>query len=265
MNVSGFSSWPTATVTTGAQTIDNPTPGQTGGTSLPGAAKMWLTPDVPNGGRAMKADISPTGMTPDGKKKQVGLQNQVIREMGTWATPLAHDVNPRGPGQVPNAKAGNRCLGRESETWPTPAAQNVKGSSPDSVTRADGKSRMDILHYAAEQGFSHPAPETAQHGPTLSQLRPIWRPLRASVIASHGRGVWRRLWKYRNKRRLNPLFVEWLMAWPSGHALCACSETAFTLWQRDMRGALSALPMASGPWIWLPPKEATLIEQLSFL
>lgn len=196
-----------------------------------------------------------------GRLAQTGLPQMVQN----WATPLAHDVNPRGLGQVASAKAGNRCLGREAAQWPTPAAQNVKGSSPDSVTRADGKSRMDILHYAAEQGFSHPAHLPPSPGPTLSQLRPIWRPLRASVIASHGRGVWRRLWKSRNKRRLNPLFVEWLMAWPSGHALCACSATAFTLWQRDMRGALSALPTASGPWIWLPPATVAAPEQMSLI
>ena len=37
--------WPTATKSTGAQTADNPTPGQTGGTSLRGAAEMQ--PDRP--------------------------------------------------------------------------------------------------------------------------------------------------------------------------------------------------------------------------
>lgn len=72
------------------------------------------------------------------------------------------------------------------------------------------------------------------------------------LIASHGRATWRRLWKARTKRRLNPIFVEWLMGWPVGHALCGCSETEWFLWQRDMRGALSQLPMASGQWIWKP-------------
>jgi hypothetical protein len=43
------------------------------------------------------------------------------------------------------------------------------------------------------------------------------------------------------------------MARPPGHELCACSETAFTRWQRDMRGALSQLPTASGALIWQPP------------
>lgn len=212
---------------------------------------------------------------------------------GMWTTPQAHDVTARGSGQVPTSKAGNACLATDAmqwptpqsrdqrmgdnpdsprqqrkmdqgwsqnlndlaETWPTPAAQNVKGSSEGSITRADGKSRMDILHYRAEQGFSRPAHLTAPPGPKLSQLRPIWRPLRASLIASHGRAVWRRLWTSREKARLNPAFVAWLMGWPPDHALCASSATAWSLWQRDMRGALSALPTASGAWIWKPSIE----------
>ena len=147
----------------------------------------------------------------------------------------------------------------------TPAAQNVKGSSPDSVTRADGKSRMDILHYRAEQGFSHPAPETPRHGPTLSQLRRIWRPLRASLIASHGRATWRRLWRSRARRRLNPLFVEWLMGWPPGHGLCDCSATEWFRFAQHMRGALSLVPTASGPWIWAPPAETAKAQQMTLL
>lgn len=179
-SASDGSAWPTATVSTGSQTVENPTPRQTGGTSLSGAA--------------------------------------------------------------------------EAQNWPTPMAQNHKGSSPDSVTRADGKSRMDMLHYAAEQGFSHPVPATPQHGPTLSQILRIWRPLRASVIATHKRATWRRLMRSNAKRRLNPLFVEWLMGWPPGHALCDCSETEFVQFQQRMRGALSVMPTAYGPWIWKPPE-----------
>ena len=72
------------------------------------------------------------------------------------------------------------------------------------------------------------------------------------MIASHGQVVSRRILKARARRRLNPLFVGWLMGWPIEHALCACSATEFTHWQRRMRGALSQLPMVSGPWIWRP-------------
>lgn len=35
-------------------------------------------------------------------------------------------------------------------------------------------------------------------------------------------------------------------------------------WQLRMRGALSALPMASGPWIWKPPAaEAPQPQQMN--
>ena len=139
-----------------------------------------------------------------------------------------------------------------SDQWPTPAAQNWKGSSAASVTRADGKSRMDILHYRAEQGFTHPDPVITQNGRQSSIHARISRPLWASMIASHGRVACRRILKARARRRLNPIFVGWLMGWPIGHALCACSATEFTRWQQRMRGALSQLPMASGPWIWRP-------------
>jgi hypothetical protein len=183
-----------------------------------------------------------------------------------WQTPVADDQMDRLRGKI-NSR-GEPKLSAQALQWPTPAAQNWKGSSPASVTRADGKSRMDILHYRAEQGFTHPVPEVTPHGRQSSLHAPISRPLWASMIASHGRVVSRRILKGRSRRRLNPLFVGWLMGWPIGHALCACSETEFTLWRQHMRGALSQLPMASGPWIWRPsegperPAQMDLFEGL---
>jgi len=159
-------------------------------------------------------------------------------------------------------------LPAQAAQWPTPAAQNWKGSSEASITRADGKSRMDILHYRAEQGFTRPDPVIRPDGHRFFLHAPISRPLWASMIASHGRAVSRRILKTRARRRLNPIFVGWLMGWPIGHALCACSATEFTRWQQHMRGALSHLPMASGPWIWRPtdgpegPAQMNLFEGL---
>ena len=255
---------------------------------MEGAAGMWFTPDVPNGGRALPKGTTVTGRKTNGGKAQVGLQNQSI----LWTTPQAHDVTARGSGQKPTAKAGNACLATDAAQWgtprasdaekggpnvafgsgglplpaqaaqwPTPASRDHKGeNSPDHLTNGTGRLHMDQLPNAVAHGFSLPALSMPTHGPTLSQLRPIWRPLRASLIASHGRAVWRRLWAGRNKRRLNPLFVEWLMGWPIGHALCACSATEFTHWQQHMRGALSQLPTAYGPWIWAPPTEPMMVQ-----
>jgi len=158
-----------------------------------------------------------------------------------------------------------RTSGCASSSWPTPAAQNWKGSSPASIARADGKSRMDLLHYRAEQGFIRPDPATMPHGQRSSPHVPISRLLWASMIASHGRVVSRRILKARARRRLNPIFVGWLMGWPIGHALCNCSATEFIHWQRHMRGALSQLPMAAGPWIWRPTAGTESPAQLDFL
>ena len=169
----------------------------------------------------------------------------------TWATPKATDGAKGGPGQT-YGSGGMPPLPSQAAQWPTPAAQNWKGSSPASITRADGKSRMDILHYRAEQGFTRPDPPITPLGQQPSHHAPISRPLWASMIVSHGRVVSRRILKARARRRLNPLFVGWLMGWPIGHALCACSATEFIHWLQRMRGALSQLPMASGPWIWRP-------------
>lgn len=181
-----------------------------------------------------------------------------------WSTPKATDGAKGGPGQS-YGSGGTPPLPAQAAQWPTPAAQNWKGSSEASITRTDGKSRMDILHYRAEQGFTRPDPVTTQLGKRCFPHAPISRPLWASMIASHGRSVSRRILKGRSRRRLNPLFVGWLMGWPIGHALCACSATEFTLWQRHMRGALSQLPMASGPWIWRPTDTAQRPAQMDFL
>ena len=178
-----------------------------------------------------------------------------------WQTPVADDQVDRLRGKI-NSR-GEPKLSAQAIQWPTPAAQNWKGSSPASVTRADGKSRMDILHYRAEQGFTRPAPAIMPLGLQPSHHAPISRPLWALMIASHGRVVSRRVLKARARRRLNPLFVGWLMGWPIGHALCACSAMEFTLWQQHMRGALSQLPMASGLWIWRPTETAQRPAQMT--
>jgi len=184
-----------------------------------------------------------------------------------WSTPTATDGAKGGPGHS-YGSGGMPPLpaqAAQAAQWPTPAAQNWKGSSEASVIRADGKSRMDILHYRAEQGFTHPVPAITPHGRRCSPHGPISRPLWASMIASHGRATSKRILKARARRRLNPLFVGWLMGWPIGHALCACSATEFTRWQRHMRGALSQLPTASGPWIWRPTEGDHRPAQMDFL
>jgi len=213
----------------------------------------WSTPKATDGAKGRPGQSYGSGGMPP-----------LPAQAAQWQTPVADDQMDRLRGKI-NSR-GEPKLSAQALQWPTPAAQNWKGSSEASIIRADGKSRMDILHYRAEQGFTHPDPATRLDGQRPSPHAPISRPLWASMIASHGPVVSRRILKARARRRLNPLFVGWLMGWPIGHALCACSATEFTLGQQRMRGALPRLPMASGPWIWRPtdgtesPMQMTLFE-----
>ncbi|RMC37522.1 DNA methyltransferase [Paracoccus alkanivorans] len=179
---------------------------------------------------------------------------------GLWGIPRGSDGAKGGPGQ--SFGAGGMPLPAQAAQWPTPASRDHKGSSPASMIRVNGKTRLDLLDHRAEQAFTRPDLPMSIGGPTFSERLRISRRLRAYVIVCHGRATWRRLLRGRAARRLNPLFVEWLMGWPEGHALCAASETAFIRWQRDMRGALSRLPTVSGPWIWEPPAETPVETQM---
>ncbi len=265
------SQWPTATATSQAQTAESPTPGQTGGTTLAGSAEqMWKTPDVPNGGRSASAEMSPTGMMPDGTKRQVGLENQAKM----WATPatimtregwtkeqitqrqieVKNRTNQNGKHHTGNGTG--LSLAAQATIWPTPASRDHKGeNSPDHLLNGTGRKHMDQLPNFVAHGFSHPDHPTQTHGATwqyrLGTLRQLW----ALTKSSHGRSIARRLFRNRHKRRLNPLFVEWLMGWPPGHALCDCSEMEWSHWLLRMRGALSVLPTAYAPWIWEPPMD----------
>lgn len=309
--------------------------GTKGQVGLANQAQLWKTPSAQEPGTIRKlvnADGTPwrggeRAYDPEtGRLVQTGLPQQIDH----WTTPQAHDVSPRGSGQVPTTKAGNACLARDAMNWPTPMAgtparngnseagnndftrrvdailetwgtprasdaekggphqafgaggkplpsqaanwptattRDHKGSSETSLTRKDGKSRLDMLDFAAEQGFSRPDPATMQRGLPSSQWRPTSRRLLRSVtshVALTSLRRWLRRGNWR-KRRLNPIFVEWLMGWPKGHALCASSETEWCLWQQHMRGALSVLPTASAGWIWQPPAQTETPTQAELL
>lgn len=179
--------------------------------------------------------------TPRASDAEKGGPNQSFGSGGTplpaqaaqWPTPMSLH-----PGTGSYNPAGNSDFTRKAEAlsmgivgnWPTPASRDWKGENGEAhLTTGTGRLHMGQLPNAVAHAFTRPDPVITPHGPKLSQLRPIWRPLRVLLIASHGRATWRRLWKGRSRRRLNPLFVEWLMGWPSGHALCGCSEMEFTL------------------------------------
>ncbi len=264
---SGFSSWPTATVESGAQTADNPTPGQTGGTTLEGAARRWptiracsgerssganrtelvnawATPNVPNGGRVNPPGTSPTGMTPDGRKKQVGLENQAKQ----WPTARTSDTN--GPGHHGDGGPDLRTMAAQ---WPTASARDWKsGEASDETMDRNAKPLNEIAYRFLPQDpttpdgiNSHLALFRRYRPMTNSKLKSEMRALLLMAVRNHGRG-WtkRRPTRYVRpsfKVSLNPSFVEFLMNWPTGWTDCEHAVTGFSQWLRHSRGYLSML------------------------
>lgn len=174
-----------------------------------------------------------------------------------WQTPVADDAPDRARRKI-NSR-GEPKISAQAIQWPSPAARDYKGENgADHMKNGTGRLHLDQLPNFVAHCFTPPAQRTWTSGVPSSMWRPISRLLFRSAMSSVSPTV-RRRWLRKGswrKKRLNPSFVEWLMAWPPGHALCDCSGTAFTLWQQDMRGALSQLPTASAPWIWQPPEEA---------
>lgn len=52
--------------------------------------KLWPTPTVPNGGRSIPPGSSPTGTTPEGKRRQIDLA-QAVRLRQVFPSPMARD------------------------------------------------------------------------------------------------------------------------------------------------------------------------------
>jgi hypothetical protein len=146
---------------------------------------LWPTPNVPNGGRSPKGGMSPTGMTPDGKKRQVGLEQMVKHvERGEWTEPSLIPT-PR----VEGFDAG-RHRGRPDSThsyvkmFPTPHANCSTGAGTQG--REGGMNLQTAVHM-----LSTPTGQDAHNNGGPSQSG-------------------------RNTPPLNPDWVEALMGYPLG-------------------------------------------------
>lgn len=159
------------------------------------------------------------------------------RHWSDWATALRQEYSARRRPEIPcgasdcsswpSARtsdtnvAGEHC---ESLTWPAPAARDHKGSSASSIVRQDGKVRNDMLDYAAEQFFHPPS----------SPDQPIAGGSMCSTDGPNSN-------QPSAKRKLNPIFVEALMRWPTGLSGFERREMAWTRWWQLMHSFVSAL------------------------
>ena len=157
-----------------------------------------------------------------------GMRN-LNDEAAKWMAPVADDTGTRTKryeqGGIPlPAQAVTAAETYESQTWPAPASRDHKGSSPTSLIRQDGKVRSDMLDYAAEQFFNPPSsPDQPIAGGSMSSTD--------SPNSNHPSV----------RRKLNPIFVEALMRWPTGLSGFERQEMAWTRWWHVQRSYLSAL------------------------
>jgi hypothetical protein len=104
--------------------------------------QLWQTPNVPNGGRVNPADMSPTGLLPNGKKRQVGLEHQVrMVEASLWPTPTVNGNNNRAG---ISEKSGDG-LATAVKQWPTPAARDYRSPNAKPYAERGGGKRGEQL------------------------------------------------------------------------------------------------------------------------
>lgn len=105
----------------------------------------WPTPVVPNGGRRPKGGtMSPTGRTPDGKKRQVDVE--FIARLAIWPTPdTGHSLTGHGRrgGRPGNGRQSGQDVERTAllAIWATPTAIGATGSQ----THRSGKRSNELL------------------------------------------------------------------------------------------------------------------------
>lgn len=203
---SDCSSWPSAKVASGGWERDrngNVYP------TLEGAAQDWRSP----------SDVSKRGGSQHPEKRAAGGHTINLEDQAEhWAKPqmwptasVLDTADSTDPQKLAERRARHKArgingngfgvsLGEMAMNWAGPAAQNHKGSSQGSITRQDGKSRADILSYQAEQ-FFHPPSSQAQPTTLAGALCSTDTPNTNQPSV---------------KRKLNPIFVEALMRWPTG-------------------------------------------------
>lgn len=226
-------------------------------------SRDWKNPS--GGARAFERE--------DGKNRI----DQIERVTAFWPTPMA---TPYGSSQnginATRPSAGTPSLERQasdlSELWPTPTTRDSADSRratarTEAWTSNPGMTLIDAIWIWFGYSPSHPDQEIAISGPSsldaVPSLRQRWpsptvmdasgfhgqpdegrtSPNSGQTLAGSTEGPERR-------RKLNPIFVEWLMGLPIGWSdpLLGIDRTAFALWETAsslwLRALLSAISSA---------------------
>ena len=178
-------------------------------------AQEWMAPQVPNGGRST-THAEQVGQTlyHNGKKVQMGLESQVRN----WSSPKASDPEKAGPNM--RGSKGDVPLPGQAVQWIAPMASD------------DGQKVTSVAHQKMLCN------QAAAFRPPSSPAQPIAGGSMSSTDSPNSN-------QPSVKRKLNPIFVEALMRWPTGLSGFERQEMAWTRWWLLMPSFLSALYSAS--------------------
>jgi hypothetical protein len=220
IDASDCSSWPTASVANAGGNGYQRDKGEKGRErlTLVGEARRWGTPiaherattprDVDSGIQlANQANKWPTPLVADdGDKCSPANQREgLIQAVRSWPTPRQEDGESAG---MRHSRGVADTLTAVTATWPTPMTRDHRSIYAGEETME--KNSRPLSEAASLFGL----PDQPTHdGPPSS----------------------------RERRTLNPRFVEWLMGWPIGWTASEPVAMASCLWLQRMRGALWTL------------------------
>lgn len=232
---------------------------------LPTAAGLWLTPNVPNGGRSVsEALVQSKGMTPEGEKKTVGLESQTRY----WATPTASPNSNRGSKMAPSHGDGHGLvLAGQAGQWEPSEAESSVGLAWPTPRGTDGTKGGP--NQAGSKGDLMLPSAAAQFLPVSARPTPASRDYRSPNSQSYqergGESKGEQLNNFvehcfslpaqqtldgqtsspetpSSRRHLNPLFGSWLMGWTSTWTIAephASSASATVLFRSQLQQQLS--------------------------
>lgn len=223
--------WPTARQEDGESCGNHPDQVD----SLTGAAYLWPTPNVPNGGRTSNT----SSKRDDGSKRQIDLgamanlwrtpdtpgaggprnrqdsigeghQVTIAEQAEHWQTPGTDSFRSRG-----GDRKDEMGLDQEARNWITPNARDWKsetGSENNSYDKTPNLSRQ-VYGWWTPHGTREHDTDNSDSTYLARQVASIFASLPAPPIPD---GPQSSESDPTSRRRLNPRFVEWLMGFPIG-------------------------------------------------
>lgn len=146
-----------------------------------------------------------------------------------WPTPRARENEQRAT-RIYGGKKRNRVLAEESVNWPTPRQTDVFGAGKHGEGGMDLRTTIESWPTPSARDPKGRDVPNHQGGASLPHYVMTGERYHAGPPAQATAKLGKR-----SLKRLNPLFVEWLMAWPLGWTDCGRAVTALFQYVRHWR------------------------------